>query len=312
MSLHLPADFAQDGFPTEPTPFRHALADHPLLQLDALADLARRLDGDRVEYNSGRLEPGQNPDTIASVDLEPADVVRQIETCGAWMVLKSVEVVPDYREILNTCLSDAARACGHATTDDAGFYDIQGFIFVASANSVTPFHVDYEENLFVHLKGPKAMHVFDNRGRSFVSEEYLETYPGKHRNLAYDAAFEQNARIFDFEPGDGLYVPYTWPHWVRTGDDVAVSMAITWKTRPVLRNNTLMFANAVLRRMKLPQPAPGRFPLFDGLKIAAFGAARAVIEPLRRSERSRRLLRGLLFGRKANYYYDKRPQAAGE
>ena len=78
---------------------------------------------------------------------------------------------------MNAFLKDAAAGLGCKSLSEAGISDIQGFIFVASANSVTPFHVDYENNLFVHLAGPKAMHVFDNRDRSFVPEADLETYP---------------------------------------------------------------------------------------------------------------------------------------
>jgi hypothetical protein len=36
-----------------------------------------------------------------------------------------------------------------------------------------------------------------------------------------------------------------------------------------------------------------------------------VIDPLRKSEALRRILRGLIYGRKANYYYDTKPKQAG-
>lgn len=303
--LSFPEPFDAAHAPDRPTRFRHALVDNPLLSLDRLAELARRLDRDRVEYNCGDLAPGQDPDTIRHLDLSPEEVVRQITTCGAWMVLKNVESEPAYRQLLRDCLADATGG-PVAGADMHDILDIQGFIFVASANSVTPFHVDYEQNLFVHLAGPKAMHVFDNTDRSIVPEPDLETFPGKHRNLDYRPDFEQNAMVFRFEPGDGLFLPYTWPHWVRTGDAPAVSMAITWKTRAILARNTLLFANAVLRRCGLVQPAPGRYPRLDAVKIAAFDLARALVQPFRRSERSRRILRALLFGSKANYFYSRR------
>ena len=309
--LTFPDQFSTEGsFPSEPTRFTHGLADHPLLSLAALAELARRLDGDRVEYNAGDVEPGQNPEDVRAIDLEPAEVVRQIESCGAWMVLKNVESQPEYRALVDNFLKDAAAGIGCNSLAAASIDDIQGFIFVASAQSVTPFHVDYENNLFVHLAGPKAMHVFDNRDRSFVSEADLETYPGKHRNLTYRPDFEDRAMVFDFQPGDGLFMPYAWPHWVRTGDRPAVSMAITWKTRKILDRNALLFANAFLRDAGLPQPVPERFPVFDRVKTMAIRTARAIIDPLRRSEHSRRLLRGLLFGRKANYYYNRPAEKA--
>lgn len=290
-------------FPREPFAIRHALAGHRLLSLLALAELAGSMPLDRVEYNSGRLKPNQAPEDTPAIDLEPVEVVRRIRTAGAWMVLKRVEEVPAYRQLIEECLGDAARAAGAESASDLGMSDFQGFVFISSADSVTPFHLDYEQNFFVHLHGEKFMHVFDNRDRALMSEEELESYPGKHRNLAYEDRFETRARVFRLGPGDGLFLPYTWPHWVRTGGDWSISMAITWKSPEDIRRNQLYFANAVLRKLGMPQPAPGRYAAYDGLKISAFSAARAAIEPLRRSETARRRLRGLFFGRKANYFY---------
>ena len=294
---------AAGTFPGEPFRIRHHLAGHPLLSLDALAKLATRLDRDRLEYNSGKLQPNQKPDEVPGIDLAPADVIRQIETAGAWMVLKNVETVPEYAGLIRLALADAARALGKAGPDALGMGDFEGFIFVSSANSVTPFHLDYEENFFVHVHGEKFMHIFDNRDRSLVPEADLETFPGKHRNHAYREDFERKGEVYRFIPGEGVFLPYTWPHWVRTGPEWTISMAVTWKSRGDIRMNRLYLANAVLRKAGLPQPAPGRHPVFDGAKVAAFSTAQALISPLRRREGMRRRLRALFFGRKANYYY---------
>jgi len=293
---------ATSAFPKEPFSFTHHLADHPLLSLEALAKLATKLDRDRLEYNSGKLQPDQRPDEVPGIDLAPAEVVRRIETCGAWMVLKNVETIPEYAALIRSALVDAADALGGAP-EAIGMSDFQGFIFVSSANGVTPFHIDYEENFFVHIRGDKYMHVFDNRDRALVSEADLETFPGKHRNHRYANHFEAKATIHRFRPGEGLFLPYTWPHWVRTGRDWTISIAVTWKSPEDVRLNRLYFANAMLRKLRLPQPAPGRYPALDGMKVAAFSAAQAILAPLRRSEAMRRRLRALLFGRKANYYY---------
>ncbi len=291
------------AFPSEPFAYRHALAAHPLLQLEALAELAARLPRDRLEYNSGRLKIDQKPEETPGVALEPAEIVRQIETAGAWMVLKNVEAIPEYGRLVASVLDEAARAAGHADRRSAGMAEPMGFIFVSSAQSVTPFHLDYEENFFVHLHGDKAMHVFDNRDRSIIDEEGLETFPGKHRNHRYSEGFAARETVFALKAGAGMFLPYTWPHWVETGADWSISMAITWKSAADLRLNKLYFANAVLRRLGLPQEAPGVRPRLDAAKVALYDIARWPVEPLRRFEALRRLLRGALFGRAANYYY---------
>ncbi len=297
-----PADLA-GAYPERPFRIRHALAGHPLLQLPRIVELTKQLDEDRIEYNSGKLAPNQKPEETPLVDMPPEEVVRKIETAGAWMVLKRVDTVPEYRALLEEALGSVARQLGFASLKEAGFTDIEGFLFVSSPNGVTPFHVDPEDNFFVQIHGPKFFHTLDNTDRALVSEADLESAPTKHRNLAYDPSFESRATVHELAPGDGLFVPYQWPHWVRTGDSYSVSMAITWKSPAVRRNNKLMFMNHMLRGLGLPQPRPGKVPVLDGLKVAAYTAARSAVEPLRRSEGMRRRLRGLLFGRSANYYY---------
>jgi hypothetical protein len=207
--------------------------------------------------------------------------------------------------LLEQALLSVARAKGFDSLKAAGFLDVQGFIFVSSANAVTPFHFDAEDNFFVQIRGDKAFHIFNNDDRALVSDEDYEISPAKHRNMPYKPEFEARAQVFEMQAGDGMFVPYLWPHWVRTGSQYSISMAITWKSPAVMRNNLLLTANAMLRSAKWPQPRPGAHPFFDSLKIAGLKIARALMEPLRRSEWLRRALRGLIFGKKANYYYGK-------
>lgn len=282
-----------------PFTIRHGLADHPLFRLERLVELARRMPRDRIEYNSGRVEPGVRPEDVPGIDMPAEEVIRRIRDCHAWMVIKSVEEDPEYGALLTRFLGDMARAAG---LSPAIVGDPQGFLFVSSANSTTPFHFDAEENILVQIRGDKFVHIFDNEDRTLVGEEALEIAPSKHRNQPYEAGFETRATVFALKPGEGVHIPYTHPHWVRTGTDYSISMAMTWKTPEVERLNKLRLMNATLRRFGLPQRAPGASAVLDAAKVAAHDAARAMIDPLRRSERMRRILRGAIYGRGANYY----------
>jgi hypothetical protein len=121
--------------------------------VDAAAHRATELPRDRIEYNSGKVAISQDPDAIPSVDLDPVEVVKSIETSGAWMVLKRVEKSPEYRALLEDTLLSVARARGFNSLLDAGFEQVEGFMFVSSPNSTTPFHLDSEDNFFVHIQG---------------------------------------------------------------------------------------------------------------------------------------------------------------
>lgn len=290
------------AFPLQPFAIRHHLAGDPLFSLPRIVDLVRELPRDHIEYNSGKVAIGQDPNATPLIDLDPQEVVRRIETAGAWMVLKRVEMLPAYRAVLEQALLSVARANGHASLEDAGFEDIRGFLFVSSPNATTPFHVDAEDNFFVHIHGEKYFTICDNRDGAVVSDEAIEHAISKHRNVSYNADFEARSKCYALQPGEGVFVPYLWPHWVRTGSQYSISLAVTWKTKAVMRKNDIFVVNALLRRMGLPQRAPGRNAVGDDIKLAAFRAMKAMVDPLRKSEAVRALVRKLVLGRDANYF----------
>jgi hypothetical protein len=261
---------------------------------------------DGIEYNSGKVGIDQKPEETPLVDLPPTEVVRRIREANAWMVLKRVERFPEYKALLEQVLDGVARDMGHRDAADAGFTNLEGFVFVSSPNATTPFHSDPEDNFFVQIHGDKFFHVIDNTDGSVVPPEAFEITPSMHRNLPYRDTFESRATVFSMKPGDGCFVPYLWPHWVRTGESYSISMAMTWKSPAIRRSNKVLFMNGLLRKWGFPQKPLGTSPALDGLKAAAYTALRAPIEPLRRSERLRNLLRGALFGRNANYYLASR------
>src|SRR5882762_9822778 len=119
-------DALRRDFPSKPFAIRHKLAGHPLLALPRIAQLAAEVPRDLIEYNSGQVAISQDPDAIPSVDLDPVDVVKSIETSGAWMVLKRVENSPEYRRLLEDTLLSVVRACGLNRLQEAGFQNVEG------------------------------------------------------------------------------------------------------------------------------------------------------------------------------------------
>lgn len=301
-TIAAPNESLTRDFPLKPFAIHHKLAGHPLLTLPRIAQLAGELPRDLIEYNSGKVAISQDPDAIPSVDLDPVEVVKRIQTAGAWMVLKRIEKAPAYRRLLEDALLSVARARGFRSLDEAGFEQIEGFLFVSSPNSTTPFHLDSEDNFFVQIHGEKFFTVYNNDDRSIVSEDEIERSMTKHRNLTFDERFAPRAQEFHMFGGDGCYIPYQWPHWVRTAGSHSISMAITWKTAEVRRLNDLHFCNSMLRGLGLPQRAPGSNPAFDQVKLAFYRAGTTAVQPLRKSMALRRLLRRIALGKRANYY----------
>jgi ribosomal protein L16 Arg81 hydroxylase len=151
----------------------------------------------------------------------------------------------------------------------------QGFIFITSPGSVTPYHMDPEHNFLLQIRGTKRIHLFDGRDRSIVSEEDLERhYGGAHRNLEFRPEYEDKSLKFDLKPGFGLHFPVTAPHYVQNGSEVSVSFSITFRTPDIERRSMVHNYNAFLRRRGL-RPAPvGMHPWRDSVKCFNFRAAR--------------------------------------
>ncbi len=298
----------REKFLKRPFTLQHGLAHHPLFALTRLVKLAKSLPRDRIEYNSGKVAVGVRPEDVPKIDMPAEDVIRSIETANAWMVIKFVNEDREYRELLQAFVEAANRAAGKEAKD---YSDLQGFIFVSSANATTPFHMDAEENILIQIKGDKLVRTFENDDRALISEEAMEISPSKHRNQHYENWYENRATLHALKPGDAVHMPYMAPHWVSTGGSYSISMAMTWKTPEVVRLNKIRLMNGTLRRFGLPQKPPGVSPTLDGAKVFAHDLFRAVVDPLRKSEAIRRTLRGLIYGKKANYYYDTKPKQAG-
>jgi len=201
-------------YPETPHILRHALTAHPLLEIEALAQLAERLPITSVEYNRGDLpigvdgKPGSNGLTIA-------ETIRQVAEAESWAVLKNIEQVPTYRDLLIGLLDEIRPEIEAAT---GAMLTPQGFIFVSSPNSVTPYHFDPEHNILLQIRGSKVMTQFPAGDTRFVPDEAHETYhAGGPRELKWDDSFLGHGREFPLSPGDALFVPVMAPHFVKNG-----------------------------------------------------------------------------------------------
>ena len=123
----------------------------------------------------------------------------------------------------------------------------QGFIFVSSPNSVTPYHFDPEHNILLQIRGSKVMTQFPAGDTRFVPDEAHETYhSGGPRELKWDDGFLAHGTQFPLSPGEALFVPVMAPHFVQNGPAPSVSLSITWRSEWSYRESEAHAANAAL------------------------------------------------------------------
>lgn len=274
------------SFPDTPFKLRHRLAESPLFTVEAMATLAASLPADKVDYNRADIPADVSGAAVPGNGLSVAETVRDIEACASWMVLKGIEHVPAYADILDRLVDELAEAAGLPVR---AFGHRVALGFVTSPGGVTPFHLDSEHNFLLQMRGTKRMTILPHRGT--VRDADLEIAPSKSRYIAFEPEFAPIAREIDLAPGDAVCVPFNDPHHVKNGPAVSISMGITfhdadsWKLRKVATMNHL------LRRAGWPQARPGVHPRADALKAAAYTAASAVVEPVRRNAGARQFVK---------------------
>jgi hypothetical protein len=255
-------------FDRAPFTIAHHLSAHPLFALPRLVELARGLPANAVEYNAGNLPVSADPRLTPKTGLSAEETIRRIEECNSWMVLKNVEQVTIYRELLEACLAEVGA---RSESIRPGMRQFEGFVFVSSANAVTPFHMDPEHNFLLQIHGSKTVTVFDGHDRSLLPIEQVEEfYAGAtHRNMPFADAWALKGRQFELAPGQGLHIPVTFPHHVRVGPGYSVSFSITFRTPDLARRAALHRLNHRLRQRGLKPRPPGQSPWLDAVKLGA-------------------------------------------
>jgi Cupin-like domain len=179
-------------------------------------------------------------------------------------VLKYIERDPEYRQLLEECL---AQVRVQTDTITPGMRHAEGFLFVTSPGSITSFHMDPEHNFLLQIQGTKQMTVFDGNDRSVLSETQLENFhSGAHRNIEFREELAAKGKAFTLQPGMGLHVPVTAPHWLKNGDAVSVSLSITFRSNRSVSTSRVYRINAKLRRYGLQPSPPGQSQFKDTMK----------------------------------------------
>ena len=259
-------------YPLQAGLLHHDLPVHPLLSLEALAQLGERLPASEVEYNPGNVPIGILPEDIPTNGLSIGETIRTIDSNGSWAVLKNIENVDAYRTLLMDLLGELKSIVEPRT---GAMLTPQGFIFISSPGSITPFHFDPEHNILLQLKGTKVMNVWPSGDERFAHRREHERYhTGGHRNLPWQDAYHGDAQQVPLGPGDAVLMPVMAPHFVANGDAPSISLSITWRSEWSYRESEAHAANATLRRMGLDPEMPPRWPSYAWAKTVGWRIAR--------------------------------------
>lgn len=255
--------------------FKHTFHEHPLMQLPELAQLAKKL----VATKQCRfIQPGSDLTTpFFHGDADPQgrtidEVFRRIEEPGSWVALYNVETDPVYRGFLDEVIASMRPL---VEREQPGIFNVGGFIFISAPPSVTPFHIDRENNFWLQVKGRKVMNVWNPDDRVAVSGRDRDEFIvyATLDNVKLHDGLRERSHEFNVGAGDGVYFPSTSPHmthsdpgWTTPGDGVSVSIGVVFYTDVTRRHAYVHAVNLQLRRLGLTPTEPGESAWRDQLK----------------------------------------------
>ena len=272
--IHGPEDVRsqfRENYNHTPFAFEHHIASHELFQLPQLAALIKRLQKvpGLVYYDLGsNSSVGRGWDQSGQQSVDPEQLIRRMETAGAWMILKSAQTDPAYAEFLETCLGEIHALSGRDMARDTHSHIMS--IIVTSPGKVTPYHIDGEANYLFQIRGSKVIYVFDGSDRSILPDGELEGFWAGDLNAArYREASQERAAAFELEPARAVHVPVNYPHWVKNGSEVSISVSMNFSLTDK-RFPDLYRANYTLRRLGLHPSPPGQSRIVDATKLMTY------------------------------------------
>lgn len=259
----------------------HPLAGHPLFTIDALAKVAEeacKRKGD-VYVDAGDLTLADKWGSTPRPNMTIPEIIDRIETAGAWLVMKHVEVNPAYKALLDeyeAFVRDVAGPEGSALLSNA-----EMLVFITSPRRKTPFHFDAEVNFLVQIQGSKDLWVCDPTDRTVTTEEELEQYYSGAMNAGtYKPHAEKLATQFTLHPGDAVHIPTHGAHWVQNHDNVSISLSLNMEF-PRRYGDTYR-ANHYMRKLGLKPRPPGSSEWIDRSKAVAIDGLRQVKSLIKR------------------------------
>ena len=267
------------------TPLHHNFHEHPLFQVPELVKLGKEL----APFEQCRfMRPGLTPASVIAHDSRHPDgrsideFFERLEEPGSSVSLYNIEVIPRYQALL---LAVVGTMQDSVESEQPDVFRVNGFVFISAPPSVTPFHIDRENNFWLQLHGHKIMNVWDHRDRRIVPAEAVEDFivTQSLRKVRYSEEFRAHSQEFHACPGDGVYFPSTSPHmtrsdpeWTAPGDCVSISIGVTFYTSVTRKVARMHQVNRVMRRCGWSPRYPGESPRTDAFKASLGGLVGAV------------------------------------
>lgn len=242
----------------EPFMFQHKLVGHPALSMENLRRAIPALPADHVKYSKGLLKNGddfENASIQQRNGLSLEETIESIRTSDSYIMVRSPQVDDSFGPVFRDLSADVEHLLRQQIGDKPGLLIAPRlYLFIASPNSHTPFHIDRNSTMLMQFRGSKEMVIFPPWEPEVVADADREAYAAYvNTKLPWTPDKDRYAQRFDFRPGNGLHIPFMAGHYVRNGsEDVSISMSIIFNTPHTNMQLNALQMNHQLRSMMRP------------------------------------------------------------
>ena len=245
-------DIRSDLLDKAPFKFHHQLLEHPALSLENLARVLPTLPQQQVMYSKGLLDVAD--DFESTFRKKPRDrtleeTIDSIRTSDSYIMVRSPEVDPSFADLYKALCGEVASLM---KTRGVGSMPLQAqlYLFIASPNSITPFHIDRYSTFLMQFRGSKTVTVGTPWDDRIVSQPDREAYVVREKTkLPWSSQLDEFSTAFEFSPGEALHIPFIAGHHVCNGpEDVSISMSIIFNTEESVRWRNAISFNHILRK----------------------------------------------------------------
>ena len=254
--------------------FTHNLAGHPLFEIPRLVELADFLlqqEGRSIQFR-GSDRPISDLNDAQSRNKQREKLLQEladIRNSKSWLLLYSVQRKPEYQVLLDQIIEELAQLTSQDLRSQITWLD--AYIFVASPQGITPYHIDHESTFLFQISGNRTSNLFDVRDRSILKEAEIESYYfGNFKSAQYRAEYQDKSSIYQLTPGTGVHHPSLAPHWYQNGEQYSVALGIHFCLKDQDRQGKVYQFNYFLRRLGFSPTTPGKSWIKDRLKSLAF------------------------------------------
>lgn len=205
--------------------------------------------------------------------LSGAEIVEAVKRGHIWLNMRRANIdIPDLKPVADAIYDSLEDATGRKTRKR----DMS--VLISSPNVKVHYHLDIPLVALFQMRGQKRLWMYP-RTESLAPSEFIEdiVHMSREEELPYFKSYDDDATVYELNPGLGLTWPQFMPHRVENADCMNVSLSCEYQTLDSFVQSNAMYTNGLLRKTTPMTPLVHNAVGPAAVAKAAFARAHKVI-----------------------------------